>query len=210
MDDEPRGCILASHLDRRFAVSADMSPIASLLQDALRAVEDADIPEDLRQVAFSKAFDTLSGGTPAASSESPAGGETTTPAPVGSELGRIAARLAIHEAATEASFDLDEDDIRLTVPARKFNVQKSRATKEIALLLAAGRQAAELEERTEVGIIRDVVNDYGKLDPANFASTIREMDEEFIISGSGKQRRVKVNRTGFERAGELIKEMQAR
>jgi hypothetical protein len=29
-----------------------MSPVASLLQDALRAVEDADIPEDLRQVAF--------------------------------------------------------------------------------------------------------------------------------------------------------------
>lgn len=194
------------------AVSSDMSTIASLLRQALTAVEDAQVPDDLRGVAFAKAFEALSLG-PVASSGADAGGEggskgTTSGAPAGSELGRIASKLEIDEDATEATFDLDEGEIRLSVPARKFNAQKSRATKEIALLVAAGRQAAGVEERTEVGVVREVVSDYGKLDPPNFATTIREMDEEFNISGSGQRRRVKVNRKGFERAGQLIKELQ--
>jgi thymidine phosphorylase len=189
----------------------DMSETASLLAEALKAVQEAEIPEDLRELAFSKAFDTLSGGVPAGALTANAGqgGETgTIPGPLAdSALRRISAKLGIDEDATEASFDLDEGKIRLSLPARKFDKQKSRATKEIALLVAAGRQAAGVEERTEVGVIRDVVTKYGKLDPPNFASTIREMDEEFNILGSRMQRRVKVNRRGFEKAGQMIKDL---
>jgi hypothetical protein len=199
------------HTERGYFMARNMSPVAELLRDALKAVEDAQIPEDLRVMAFSKAFDSLSGGLPApsATSGSPAVPTATMDSRIGSELGLIAEKLAIDAEATEATFDLDEGQLRLTVPARKFNAQKSRATKEIALLVAAGRQAAKLDERTEVRVIREVVSEYGKLDSANFAATVREMDEEFIISGSGQQRRVKVNRAGFERAAELIKEIHA-
>ena len=88
------------------------------------------------------------------------------------------------------------------MPARRLSAHKSQATKEIALLIAAGRQAVVPDERTSARVIRDAVDTYGKRDEANFAGTIAEMDDVFNITGNGQQRRVKVNLTGFEKAGE--------
>jgi hypothetical protein len=114
--------------------------------------------------------------------------------------------LEIDSETADAAFHLDDEgQVQLGVPARRLSARKSQATKQIALLLAAGRQAIVPDERTLVGVIRDAVTTYGKRDEANFAGTISEMDDVFNITGSGQQRRVKVNRTGFEEAGEMAK-----
>src|SRR5688500_12420988 len=119
MTHEASGCgwtasldhpVVQFHPQRRCVVSDDMSSIAELLRNALKAVEDADIPDDLRGVAFSKASDSLSGGlpAPAAIGASPAGPAANMGAQLGSELERIAEALAIDPDATESTFDVDE------------------------------------------------------------------------------------------------------
>lgn len=184
----------------------EMSATAALLQEALKAVEEAKVPNDLRPVAFGKAIDVLAGtGTePPSVVRTPAGSGGAGRG--GDPLGRIAAKLEINPETVDATFHLDDEgQVQLGVPARRLDGRKSQATKQIALLLAAGRQAAGVEERTPVGIIRDAVTAYGKRDEANFAGTIAEMDNVFNITGKGQQRRVKVNHAGLEDAGELAK-----
>lgn len=186
-----------------------MSPTGLLLQEALKAVEEAKIPADLRPVAFGRAIDVLAGTgvTPPAERRMTGGGGGAGGAGRNDgPLGMIATRLEIDAETVDAAYHLDDEgQVQLGVPARKLDARKSAATEQIALLLAAGRQAARAEERTPVGIIRDAVTSYGKRDEANFAGTIAEMDDVFNITGTGQQRRVKVNRTGYVEAGELAK-----
>jgi hypothetical protein len=187
-------------------MASQMSATGLLLAEALAAVEEAKIPADLQPVAFGKAIDLL-GGTASRQKSAADGGPPAGEAGGGDRpLEMIRIKLGIDAESVDAAYHLDDDgQIQLGVPSRKLDTRKSAATKQIALLLAAGRQAAGAEERTSVGIIRDAVTFYGKRDGANFAGTIAEMDDVFNITGNGQQRRVKVNRVGYERAGEWAK-----
>src|SRR4051812_39552941 len=117
--------------------------VVAVLRDSVAAVEAAEVPKDLRPIAFSKAFDQIAGipataapgGSGTGNGESGGGGAAPSDA-----IGRIAAKLGIEAEIVERVFDVDQDGVHLTVPRSALNDAKKFAMQEIARLIAAARQ----------------------------------------------------------------------
>jgi hypothetical protein len=122
-------------------------------------------------------------------------------------LDLVASRLRLDRAVVADVFDDSDGTIDVIVTPRKLDPTKARATKQLALLVVAARQAAELEEWTDVDEIRRLVEDYKKYDSANFASAIKEMHDDFRIKQVGRKITVKLGRPGWDRAAELVRKL---
>ncbi|MCL4078435.1 hypothetical protein MX659_02300 [Coriobacteriia bacterium Es71-Z0120] len=186
--------------------------IATILAEALKAVETAKVPKELQQVAFEKAVEILSGqSAPAAA---PAHG-TASGAPAGmvapaveggtDSIGRIATKLGIDRESAERVFHIEDDDLKLVLPSSKLASPKKTATEEIALLVVAGRQASGLDqETTDADKIRTVAEHYRKYDPPNFSRTIKDMRDLFIVRENGRKKMIKMTQPGWEAAQQLV------
>jgi hypothetical protein len=184
--------------------------VADILMSALRAVDDSKVPADLREVAFSKAVDLISGtggevagsqqiGQPSSPLNSSSGGSD------GSPLERLASKLGLELETVRSVFDIDDGEFNVVVSPNKLDKRASSGTKQIALLVAAGRQGAGLDsDWTSVDEIRKFAEDFKRLDSPNFASSIREMEEEFNVKGSPRKKEVRLSRVGWEKATEFI------
>jgi hypothetical protein len=187
---------------------SDMDTTAYLIE-SLKAIDDAEIPGDLRAIAFECAFRHLTSNAEGGAALLRAAGdrgEVPIPTQDGDDVGLIGARLGLTSDLIHDVFDFSEDEPTIVIPASKLDREKAAASKQLALLVTAARQAAGREDWTRAGVIRDVCRDYGKLDSANFATTLLSMGSVFNFRGKGQQREVKLNRHGFERAAELIRE----
>jgi hypothetical protein len=188
----------------------DSTRIATILKDAFAAVTEAGIPPELQSTALEKAVDLLAGASgDAPSGPPPAGGgkKRTNTRGDKSVLDNIAVALKVDRDVIDEVFDDDESDgLKIVLGTGKFEAAKRGGTKQLALLLAAGRQTAGLEEWTPTKAIIGVVKDFNRFDSANFAYTIKQMDDVFLFSGSSSgDRKVKVNRQGKEQAATLIR-----
>jgi hypothetical protein len=193
-------------------MSVDSSAEKDILIAAHRAVEEADLPPELKEVAFAKAVDLLAARAGLAVSPSAPVAEVSLAAEAAGtadkSLERIAAKLKLDGDGVGETFHIDGDDLKLSLAASRFAQQDTKATREIALLVAAGRQAGGWDAAwTPTTTIRQVCDDYGKLDEGNFAKTINGMDEVFSYSGGSRDKRVKVNRKGYEEATALIRKL---
>lgn len=185
------------------------------LQDAylevLGAMEDAKVPETLQEVAFSRGLDHLlvtanSSAGPAAAADSPAS-DAKTKVVVDDPLQQIADRMGLSRDIVADVYHSSGDDIGIGLAPSKLSRSSSAAAKQIALLLAAGRQAALGEEYTPQRVIRDATRDFGRLDSANFATSISEMRDTFLFKGKKQQREVRLTKPGWEEAARLLKEL---
>jgi hypothetical protein len=183
--------------------------VKRLMMEAVQAVEEAKVPDDLRATAFEKSFDALLGAGTADEQETRR--ETPTPrvmpSPDGPSLDAIAVGLGLELALVEEMYYADGDSLSLTVASSKFDPRKAGATQQIALLLAAGRQAGGWDQWTEVGHIRDACREYGRFDVANFATTVKRMGDVFSFRGRARQLEVRVTRPGFEKAAALARDL---
>lgn len=189
-------------------MSKSIEDTATVLKSAASAVEAAGIPDDLRVAAFKVAAGLLSadaGGPVRAALPTSDNSQTSS----AGSLSLIAQRLKLDEAVVGEIFDVSPDgELALVIGASKLEKAKAAATKQIALLVAAGRQAAGLDQDwTPMSVIRPIVTDFGRYDGPNFATAIREMDDHCAFRGKGQQREIKVNRQGFEAAAEIIKRL---
>jgi hypothetical protein len=189
----------------------DSEEITRVLKDALKAVEEADVPPELRPAALDKAVDLLVGagtGQPAATQQGGATGKQDPPPPPQQDdadpLAKIAGKIGLARDVVEEVYGMDQGELRIVVPQRKLESPKAAGAKQLALLWAAARQATTGEEWTESEEIREVAKDFGKFDSANFGVQIRSMDASFRFTGSGRGLKVKVNRKGWENAAELV------
>lgn len=173
------------------------------LMEAVKAVEDAGVPDDLRVAAFERMFEAILGEDAGASSSSTPGDQGSVEG-----LGQIASRLAISEDLASEVFDVNADHLGLVLSPSKFDPRKARGTQQIALLIAAGRQAAGLDDWTPMKVIREACREYGRLDIANFATTVKGMGDVFSFRGRGQSVELRVTRPGFERAGELARTLR--
>jgi hypothetical protein len=123
----------------------------------------------------------------------------------GDVLSKIAAGLKVDRDALELIYALQEGEPHVVVSAKKISTNKALAVRQLGQLIAAARQIAALEEWTSAATIRKVVQDYGRLDSANFAASIQQMDNVAVIRGKGQQREVKITKPGLEATAELIK-----
>lgn len=181
--------------------------VMTKMREAVKVVEEAEVPDDLRATAFEKAFEALIGVAQSPASPGPREPVASMAVPDSPSLAGIASRLGLEPALAAEIYYVDADTLGLALAPSKFSPKKAAATQEIALLLAAGRQAGGWDEWTQVGHIRTACRDYGRFDVANFATTIRRMADVFSFRGKGRQLEVRVTRPGFEQAANLAREL---
>jgi hypothetical protein len=181
-----------------------------ILIDTLKDVEEADVPDDLREIAFAKTFDLRAGNV----APRPAGPSSPiTPAKEAPSLGddplaKIASRFDVDAATVSEVYAVEDGQLELIVPLSKLPKAAATGTKEIALLIAGGRQAGGLEDWTSWEEIRSVCVEFKKYDSANFAKTMREMDDVFNQRRQSERKYlVKLARPGWDRLSEAIRRL---
>jgi hypothetical protein len=166
------------------------------------------ISDDLKAVAFQKAIELLS--QDASTKASPT---TTTNAqrsnlPLGSAEGgvdKISRKLTLSvEAVSEVYSDNDQGVVDVVVGVGKLDNSTATATKQLALLVTGARQLTESEQWTESKHIRNLCIHYGRFDSANFAKTVKQMDDAFSFKGKGQQLEVRLHQRGVEKLKHLI------
>jgi len=171
--------------------------VVEILRAAREAVDLAEIPDQLKSVAFVKAVDLYSTGPVTASIRHP----ETEPLGGSHQLGAISRKLGVEESVLENVYDLAQGTVSVVIPRSRFPQQKGPATKALALLLAAGRQAAGYDDGwTQTEVIRQQCSDFGIFDSGHFAQTISDMDNVLVLRGKGLKREVKVTQGGYEEA----------
>lgn len=182
------------------------------LKDALEALDAAQVPEDLREVAFARALDNLIGtpartaGTDTSVAEGSAGGPSGE---ADGPVANIASRLNIDVSTASRVFDVDEDGVHLVVPRGRFETSKLAATRQVAQLVVAARRAAGLDQEwTSAEHVRRTADDKGVLDSPNFAKALADLDGQGMrIRGERQNREIKINDAGFEAAGKVAEQL---
>ncbi len=180
----------------------------ALVKATMRVLEAAG-RDATSALAFAKVFDYLAG-EPEASTDNGIrrGHDADTPAraTTGDQVDRLASRLGLPRPVVEQVFFFEGTEIDLLLPVSSVPSAKSRATEEIALLVAAGRQGSGLDEDgwTSVNPIRSACENYKRYDQANFATTIKEMGDLFTVRGSGRDRKVRMTAPAWQKARDLV------
>jgi hypothetical protein len=175
--------------------------LAALIKRARAVVEEAGVSEDLRQVAFTKAFDLLS---TESSTVGSGRADHESSGPDQTELAKIARRLSTDEQTAGEVFDAN-DDLQLVFARSRLPLEKGPAMRIIALLTATGRQAGGYDPDWTTGdSIREQCRRFGVLDGRNFASSLSGVRGWFVVRGGPQQKEYKVTRAGFEEAARLV------
>lgn len=182
-----------------------------ILIQAASDIENSGIPTDLRPAAFTKLVDLrLATSVPSSNHGIARVDPPETPTAAGSStvLADIASRVQVSYDSVAEIYHESEGDLGLSVASSKLAPGKAGGTKEIALLVAAGRQASGIDtEWTSASEIRKQSKDYNRFDQGNFAGAITEMADVFSFRGRGPSREVRVSRPGWEAATQLMKRL---
>lgn len=180
---------------------------SSIFIRAMEAVDKAGLPEEFRLKAFEKAVDLLAGTivprTAQPMSPSPDRQASVESSP-SSALDRIAAKLKVDVDVLRDIYHEQNGELDILVPSTKLEHGKKGGTRQLALLVAAGRQAADIEDFTSFDKVREVADQYRKYDSPNFSRTLNEMEDEFSFRGDSRNRVVRVSRPGWEIASKLV------
>ncbi len=188
--------------------------LTDLLRSALKALDDAAVPEDLRETAFEKAFDALAGtASPSASASTggDAAGSGAAPAPprpadASTPIGKIAAALSVDEESASHVFDISGDELTLTVTRAQLADDRAEAVREIALLVVAGRQAAGLdEERTHTNRARHEAEQLNVMAKNTFQAEMAKLTPLVTVKNVAMGRELKITRHGNTEAGKIVK-----
>lgn len=185
--------------------------VKDILLEASSAVREANIPDHLQTIAFEKAIELLSNNMSSPKRDDfPDLEDEVKPSTLpqtDNGVEKLSKTLSLTREDVQKVYDLDGDDIHLAISPKVLSDNKAGATKEIALLVAAGRQGAGIEERTSAQKIREVCVDFNRYDGSNFAATLKELKGDFVITGSNQKREVKITRGGFEKARDIVKRL---
>lgn len=126
-----------------------------MLIASLEDLKGADVSDDLRVIAFSKVFDLHAQATglhaprntdTGVGGRDGRGGAAEIPDVAGDKLEAIAVKASASRETVAEVYEVRDDGLDLIIPQGKLPAPTASATKEIALLLAGGRQAAGIDE----------------------------------------------------------------
>lgn len=180
--------------------------VQEVLQKAIDAVNGANIPSELREVAFSRAIDLIVGVEPAASTgsqgsnDSAAGGGEAGGKPTGSDrLTKIADAIGVSRERIEMIYDEHEDDLQIVADPGQLGTTMKERSKSIGLLLAAGRQLGGWDEGTTPdSVVRSEIDRLGVYDGGNYSKYMKDMSAWFNVNGSGRSATFKLKFQGRE------------
>jgi hypothetical protein len=145
--------------------------ILQTVKDALQIVEESGTKEPILAAAvFTVVFSTLSVGVPKRVSS------TGEESPVGDFYTELAKKLDLNVEQIKKIFVEKDGDVQLLVKRNQLAKSDATATKEIALLISAGRQQAGIETETSSKVIRDLCEKkYGCLNSNHYAEHIKDL-----------------------------------
>jgi hypothetical protein len=184
---------------------SDQDQLVRRLKAGVQVIEEAQVPRDLQPIAFRHALETLGNGSSPSETLTRAddkGGRTSV-----SLLGAIAGRLKLDLDIVTHIFEEEGEQIHLIVTKGKLPNAGSKAAsmRDVALLLAAGRQAAGIEDYTAASVIRRECEELNILDASNFAVELGRLGMR--ARGGPKSREVHASRHQLELAAELMLEI---
>lgn len=183
--------------------------IMEALSLARQSVEEADLPSEWCERAFGEVLRSLLSGRTAPVPQTQADETREAATKGGSSLDRLAVRLGVSEFALADVFAIEDGAVSLHVSSSRISVAKSRATKEISLLMVAARQGAGIDESwTEVAHVRDALTQYNRYDTSNFSKYLRDTGDVFNFRGKPVQL-LRLTRQGWEAATELVRTLTA-
>ena len=190
----------------------NLPPSAGNLEALYEAVRATSLPESFQQIAFQELLRAELAIPASEASVVPRGGQSAVhrdgPAPGALEM--LASRIGVDASELADVYALTDPGVDLLVPAKALAVTASEATRQLAILVAAGWQGSGAEDATSFERIRETCVDYRKYDTKNFATHLAGMDDVFLIRGKGRQREVRMARPGWARAAELIRDLHQR
>jgi hypothetical protein len=185
-------------------MSDELSRLTDALREAAKAVSDAKVPTALREAAFAKGVDYLLRDNSQVAISATGQTPPKPPSDPTDPLGKIAVHLGLDADAVERVYEIENESVHLLVARGDLGDQKKAAVREIAYLVSAARQAADLDEVTAFATLRSVCDQFGVLD-GNFATTMSELSGKGLrISGAGHKRAVKINKPGYEAASGIV------
>lgn len=189
--------------------------VKDILSNAAQAVDDAGIKGELRVVAFEKAVDMIAASAGLSQKMEgsayalQSGGGAAGAAATGSLLAKVAQNLRVDVDTVKDVYHEADGKFDIIISPTRLEKAKSTGMKQLALLVVAARQGAELEEFTDADHVRYFAEQYKKYDSANFATDLKSMETEFRIRREGRKILLKLSRPGIERAAELVRRLGA-
>lgn len=187
-----------------------------VLAKALAAVEEAGVPEDLRELAFAKALDLYAGTT---SFPARGGQQRETPLPpkpnggpgTAEGLAKVAQSLNVPQEEIENYFSEDsEGELTFVGDPRPLGKDTSSQARAVSLLLGYARQVGGYDSQgTPRKILRAACDSLGIVD-SNYSKLFDKKKEWFTTSGSGQNVTVKVKPAGRTAAEEMMGELRSR
>ena len=188
--------------------------LASLVATARQATKDLD-GSSLQQIAFERVLVHLLANSAAPASTAPSHREpaTTAVAAQGADgvladeqqrLDALAHYFKILPEQVLHIFEVTEAQPKLTIHTKHLSESKSEATRDIALLVAGALTA--LGQQTTTSLIREVTDNYGKLDDSNFMKTLTDQHEISVLGKPRSSNRIiRMRVTGAEAAQALVR-----
>jgi hypothetical protein len=183
-----------------------------LIKQAVTAVEEASVPEDLRPIAFARVLDLLASTTGAA--ENAGSGAQRVASSDGSGEGsdlasRIAAKISVPVTQIDRVFDERDGDLIFSGNVSALGRSKAEKVSTLALLLLAGRRWAGLDGggSTLDKVVRAEVDSHGLLDVTNYGKHVALLKPYATITGSGMRAVYKIKYDGLERAKDVARSL---
>lgn len=191
-----------------------MEPKEVLIK-ALEAVEGAEVPDDLRELAFAKAVDLYAGTAHRTPGEGRPSHYNSPPPPQdetgrGERLGKVAEFFGLPLDQVENYFLEDEDgELTFVGDPRPLGQNTSDQARAASLLLACARQVGGYDTQgTSRALLRSACDSLGLVD-SNYSKLFASKKAWFSVSGSGQKTTIKVKPDGRTAAEEKMSELRA-
>ena len=177
----------------------DRQQILDRVTEVMGILREASVPDSAMPAAFDAAWQAYGGAA--------ADGGRRDAREIASPLENLSRRSGISEEVLGDLFGITEEgEVAVKVPVKQLSAAKATATIELALLTCAVRQSG-LETATHTRVIRQVCDEYGRLDGANFATGIRAGDRYWQLTGRGADVTLSLRRQGWEDAFSLMRRL---
>ncbi len=193
-----------------------MVNVSGLLKEAWTAVDEAELPENLQEVAFREAIRLMA---PSATTPSPTPGLRATATVPTRWLGirtacpgrqkrggttseqnmydQVVAQVGVDRNKLEQIVHLDGDDPRLSIPGLKLGRTTAERARAVAQVISITRVFGLGESDVSLETVRSECERLRVYDQANFSTQMKALPG-YVVTGTGQGRRLRPRAAGIE------------